>query len=1044
MPALLVHFVLLLLACGHSTVGRLLTDEQQAAEPSDDQRDVIAATDEGWPRFRLRNSTVLVEHQRRFWTLCADSFRVPIGVEICRQLAGKNSKLKTAARVPLDLPIAVELECAAAGDARCPPARTELTIDCADGMEVECEQRDASKVGEGNEQIKLPAAPDCPPDWFRVSGAQCVGVADEWRRADGEVNLLNFDDSSAICRSIHPDAQLASFSSFTWKQMREMFTKLLPTIPPHLRSFPLLTSAVRAKSEWKWADRVVLPHAPHGNAGRCAAADQRNRTLESVDCNRAAFVPLCQLNVARRCVTADGHYDGEVDRTISGALCLHWNDRAVLRNGLFTPLQRHWDHNWCRNPSGTRGKPWCMISEATFQECDVPFCSNSEQKKTEVGRSEQQASKRYGQECAADEERCGTSDQCVARDFFCDYELDCQNGFDEVGCPDFLRNFETAGEFKLIDEVSAVWTHIANVQSCARRCVENADFRCESFSFDSTKELCSLSRSSNNPAVLFERLDSFYFRRKFSEHHLAATKDPLTNVVRVAKNGSSEAPVCVERLTDATVADGLCAHFGFGQPLFPFRNVNDDEKNPLAAAPLPAVWWPLDCLRDANCSSPATPQPTGRECRRFLRCSDCRADQFACRTSGQCVDAWRVCEGTVDCADATDEIGCSNLRWRLWDGGTTAAVEAAANATDGANGTLAETLQTIGERAADGPAEGRVQIDFQGAWTDVCADGFENGDQVDFLCAKLGHGKSSGRMLPISEQTPTAITWFAHCRAADCRPLRIQRCRRGILNLRCESDRQPLCGRRYAKIRRRTARVVGGFDTLQSSFPWTAALRFRHDDSHHCGAVIIGESFLLSAAHCFEKEKDPSAFYVLTGDWDRRLAEGNEQQFNLSAIHFYPKYEDLFTHDIVVLELAAGQRIRFNDANQPICLPPRGFRYKAGQVCLVSGWGSNGTTYPQKLQAAAMPILETEVCRNASKVYSAVSRTSFCAGYLSGGVDSCQGDSGGPFACEHDGIFYLAGIISWGDGCAQESQPGIYTMLTPYLSWIEGITGVVA
>ncbi|KAI6220035.1 hypothetical protein M3Y99_01626300 [Aphelenchoides fujianensis] len=270
----------------------------------------------------MRNSTVLVEHQRRFWTLCADSFRVPIGVEICRQLAGKNSKLKTAARVPLDLPIAVELECASEGDARCPPARTDLTIDCADGMEVECEQREPAEKGkEATTKSNPPAAPDCPPDWFRVNGAQCVGVADEWRRADGEVNLLNFDDSSAICRSIHPDAQLASFSSFTWKQTREMFIKLLPTIPctcRDLRSFPLLTSAVRAKSEWKWADRVVLPHAPHGNAGRCAAVDQRNRTLESVDCNWAAFVPLCQLNVARRCVMADGHYDGEVDRTISG------------------------------------------------------------------------------------------------------------------------------------------------------------------------------------------------------------------------------------------------------------------------------------------------------------------------------------------------------------------------------------------------------------------------------------------------------------------------------------------------------------------------------------------------------------------------------------------------------------------------------------------------------------------------------------------------------------------------------------------------------
>lgn len=56
-----------------------------------------------------------------------------------------------------------------------------------------------------------------------------------------------------------------------------------------------------------------------------------------------------------------------------------------------------------------------------------------------------------------------------------------------------------------------------------------------------------------------------------------------------------------------------------------------------------------------------------------------------------------------------------------------------------------------------------------------------------------------------------------------------------------------------------------------------------------------------------------------------------------------------------------------------------------------------------------------------------------------------DGDSGGPFACEHDGkqikrrsllidmlagIVYLAGIISWGDSCARENQPGIYTMVS--------------
>jgi hypothetical protein len=40
-------------------------------------------------------------------------------------------------------------------------------------------------------------------------------------------------------------------------------------------------------------------------------------------------------------------------------------------------------------------------------------------------------------------------------------------------------------------------------------------------------------------------------------------------------------------------------------------------------------------------------------------------------------------------------------------------------------------------------------------------------------------------------------------------------------------------------------------------------------------------------------------------------------------------------------------------------------------------------------------------------------------------------------------LFYLSGITSWGDKCAQQNNPGIYTMLTPYLSWIENITGIV-
>ncbi|KAK6062070.1 trypsin [Cooperia oncophora] len=267
--------------------------------------------------------------------------------------------------------------------------------------------------------------------------------------------------------------------------------------------------------------------------------------------------------------------------------------------------------------------------------------------------------------------------------------------------------------------------------------------------------------------------------------------------------------------------------------------------------------------------------------------------------------------------------------------------------------------------------------------------------------------------------TTNVYGWLIDCER-ECTLRGLVPCRY-VSRIRCHSQKivgSSTCGvRRVAAVARdplhlRFARVVGGFETFPELF---------HGQQKSKG------------------DRRPASYIVVVGEWDITVKEGHEQTFDVSHIYFYPLYEDLFAHDLAILEIDQPG-IKFDDWAQPICLPPRQFTYQKGRKCVVSGWGSVGLSYPRRLQAAVLPIIDRMECVNSSRIYSSMSRSAFCAGYLQGGVDSCQGDSGGPLACQDGNEPYvLAGVISWGDGCAQKAQPGIYTMVAPYLSWIEGV-----
>jgi trypsin len=106
----------------------------------------------------------------------------------------------------------------------------------------------------------------------------------------------------------------------------------------------------------------------------------------------------------------------------------------------------------------------------------------------------------------------------------------------------------------------------------------------------------------------------------------------------------------------------------------------------------------------------------------------------------------------------------------------------------------------------------------------------------------------------------------------------------------------------------------------------------------------------------------------------------------------------------------------------------------------VAGWGNMSTSpysfdrvFPSNLMEALVPIVSTSLCNSSISYDGTITSNMICAGYMKSTRDSCQGDSGGPLIVNNT----LVGIVSWGNGCAKDNFPGVYTKIQNYKGWIE-------
>ncbi|KAM7081156.1 transmembrane protease serine 9 isoform 2-T2 [Ciconia maguari] len=241
------------------------------------------------------------------------------------------------------------------------------------------------------------------------------------------------------------------------------------------------------------------------------------------------------------------------------------------------------------------------------------------------------------------------------------------------------------------------------------------------------------------------------------------------------------------------------------------------------------------------------------------------------------------------------------------------------------------------------------------------------------------------------------------------------------------------CGSRPAM--QTATRIVGGSEASRGEFPWQVSLR--ENNEHFCGAAVLTEKWLVSAAHCFTEFQDPAMWAAYTGTTSLRGSDSGAVKMGITRIILHPSYNaDTADYDVAVLELK--RPVTFTKYIQPVCLPDAGHHFPTSKKCLISGWGylrEDFLVKPEFLQKATVELLDQTLC---SSLYSHVlTDRMLCAGYLEGKIDSCQGDSGGPLVCEEpSGKFFLAGIVSWGIGCAEARRPGVYTRVTKLRDWI--------